>query len=115
METRTFALLNLLILLIAIAITIQSTGFGFPVSDGLFQNLTIQTEGISRLIASVPLIGLNSEITPWLGGVTVIFLITKEFCNLKHAVKISINLAAAITFSTYLAAIVHLLEVTTPT
>ncbi len=106
---------NLLLLLFAIAITVQSTGFGFPVSDGLFQNLSIQTQGISRLIASVPLRGLNSELTPWLGGVIVICLITKEFLNLKHSVKISINLVAVITFSAYFAAIIHMLDVTTPT
>jgi|GEM_PF-5826019 len=106
--------INLLLLLIAIVITIQSTGFGFPVSDGLFQNLSIRVEGISRLIASVSLIGLNSELTPWIGGVTISFLIAKEFFNLKHSVKISINLIVTIIFSAYFAAIIHTLGVTIP-
>lgn len=106
--------INLLLLTIAIAITIQSTGFGVPVSDGLFQNLTIQADGVSWLVAYLPLVGLNSNFTPWIGGVVVICLIAKEFFGINLYAKIGINLITILTFSAYFAAIIHLLEVTTP-
>lgn len=105
---------NLLLLLIAIAITIQSTWFGAPVSDGLFKNLTIQSEGLSWLSAYIALIGLNSEFTPWLGAAVLICLSAKEFFNIRTFVKISINLIALVIFSAYFAAIIHMLEVTNP-
>lgn len=114
MKTLLINAINLLLLLIAIAITIQSTGFGFPVSEGLFQNLTIPAEGMSWLFAYIALLGLNSESTPWIGAAVVICLIAKEFFNIKTFSKISINLFTIVTFSAYFAAIIHMLEVTTP-
>lgn len=114
MKSRISDLSSLLLLVIATAITVQSTGFGVPVSDGLFQNLRINADGVSWLFAYLPLIGLNSKFTPWLGVAVVICLITKEFFNMRVSMKISINLIAILISSVYFAAIIHMLEVTAP-
>lgn len=105
---------SLITLLTAIVIAAQSTGFGVPVSDGLFQGLTIHADGFSWFVAYLALFGLNSFLTPWAGGLVVLCLIIKEFLKLTLSVKIVINLFALLVFSLYFAAILHTLNVVGP-